>query len=286
MENKNSLDLDLAIDFFENILNILKDYKLIKNRFNLKNNNLEIDFDDPEWPSAIPPSLLCNLESEKDKLERAEGIIETFFTNEDSKLKILDFGCGEGHITFNLLKNNDRNVYGYDIKKHNNYYWETYKEFITDNLDLIENKSPYDIIFLYDVIDHVENDLNTFKTITKLLKKDGKIIMRCHPWCSRHGGHLYHKINKAFIHLFLDDQSEIFCQKTIFPLAKYRDLIKNSNLEIINESIEKQNVEDYFKQEKIKKIILKKWNRKENDEFPLFQLEQNFVDYVLKIKNS
>jgi len=282
MENKNSLDLDLAINFFENLLNFLNDYRLIKNNSKFKSDTKEIDFDDLNWPPAIPPSLVCDSQSDIAKLERAEGIIETFFTNEDSKLKILDFGCGEGHVTFNLLKNNKNNVYGYDIKKYNNYYWNTYEEFITDNINLIKQKAPYDIIFLYDVVDHMEDCLNTFKIIKDVLAKDGKIIMRCHPWCSRHGGHLFQKNNKAFIHLFLDSDPEIFIKKTIFPLATYRDMIKNLNLEIVSESVEKQNVEEYFQQEKLKKIILQKWNRKENEEFPVFQLEQNFIDYVLK----
>ena len=120
--------------------------------------------------------------------------------------------------------------------------------------------------------------------------------MRCHPWSSRHGTHLYKQINKAFLHLvFTDDEifamglKEQFAHKVLDPLSFYRDLIKQSGLKTIKEDITTSPVEIFFTQnEEIMRRIKEKWKTssdpelKDGSKFPRDILEIEFVDYWLE----
>ncbi len=79
-----------------------------------------IKIDDPNWPIAICPALICD---EFEKFERADGIIEEFL-KEDRNRKILDYGCGEGHLVFQIKKHSPEFVIGYDIKSTQNDLWK------------------------------------------------------------------------------------------------------------------------------------------------------------------
>ena len=66
--------------------------------------------------------------------------------------------------------------------------------------------------------------------IRSVCAPNAKIFIRCHPWISRHGGHLYHQLNKAFAHLVFSpaelqmlnvDLAESI--KVVSPLKEYRN---------------------------------------------------------------
>src|SRR4051812_1118998 len=54
--------------------------------------------DSAAWPPAVEPSLICNVSSEQDKEDRAEGILDIIIDVHLEGLTVLDFGCGEGHL--------------------------------------------------------------------------------------------------------------------------------------------------------------------------------------------
>jgi cyclopropane fatty-acyl-phospholipid synthase-like methyltransferase len=51
------------------------------------------------WPIAVHPDLICNDESEADKMARAQAILDIIISDSVQGKKVLDFGCGEGHLT-------------------------------------------------------------------------------------------------------------------------------------------------------------------------------------------
>ena len=122
-----------------------------------------------------------------------------------------------------------------------------------------------------------------------MLKNDGLIIMRCHPWCSRHGGHLYHQKNKAFIHLvFSDDELRklgIHPDKSIRKVTQpriYKEWIEECGLKIVSEDIIKTSTEDFFHHSLITQRINQSCNRLPEQELALSVLDQSFIDYTLK----
>jgi len=246
-----------------------------------------------EWPEAVFQIQIADENSEKDKEERAEGIADMLLPPLGGK-KFLDFGCGEGHVAKYVSKDASTAV-GYDIVKSGSQVWEENTEgfILTQNFDTVRANGPYDVILIYDVLDHVQSTIESVLEQAKsVLAQEGRIYIRCHPWVSRHGGHAYRKINKAFIHLVFNDQELKdlgidleFNNRVFMPLITYGTAIKNVNLKLESEpELDTQEVEEFFSLNPlIRSRILKSFGITEwKAEKPGFQLSQCFVDYILK----
>lgn len=248
-----------------------------------------------DWPEAVLDFQIVDQDSEEEKMDRAEGIIDILIQEDLDNKKFLDFGCGEGHMAKYASKQSKISV-GYDIKvpEKTSFNWDGLDQnflLTTDFKKVIQN-GPYDIIVLYDVLDHAEESFeDVFDKVKSVLSDEGKIYLRCHPWSSRHGSHLYRKINKAFIHLVLSEQ-EIknlgfdfeFNKKIIYPLVSYESSIQRSGLKLLNRETETQEVELFFEENDIlrNRILnafeISDWAREGK---PIFQMSLCFVDYIL-----
>ena len=249
---------------------------------------------DPLWPAAVDPSLICDEASEEDKTSRANDVLNIIIERNLQDVKFLDYGCGEGHMAVKSKDLGTSLSVGYDIKTSTNFIWETQQEKVLLTTDFVKvaNAGPIDVILLYDVLDHLENE-TAIEVLTKLktiLTRNGSIYLRCHPFCSRHGNHLYREINKAFIglvftHKELEDMgyNPMKTERILFPGKTYNEYISKSGLTIVKTNVDRDTVEPFFlKNEDIKAKILSSWDRGINEEFPAFQMEQSFVDYELK----
>lgn len=256
------------------------------------------------WPMAIDPELICTMTSEQDKEDRAEGIIDLILDTNLKGLKFLDFGCGEGHIAKKIIEQNVSKSTGYDIKS--NPKWENWSMnsqglSFTDNWDKVVEEGPYDIILLYDVIDHimgsVDDLVSVLSSIKKVMNDNSQIFIRCHPFCSRHGTHLYHDLNKAYAHLVFTEEElasmgyqGVPTRRVIHPLMTYKQWFKLAGFQLYKrDHVYKESVEPFFEgNNKIAKRIKSAWldspdeNLRSGKIFPRMQLEQQFVDYILK----
>jgi 2-polyprenyl-3-methyl-5-hydroxy-6-metoxy-1,4-benzoquinol methylase len=84
-------------------------------------------------------------------------------------LNILDYGSGNDFFlnTFN--------------QKHNLYYLDlnrgVYKKNINKLFDLKNSENFFDIVTLWGVLEHVANPYNFFKIISKVIKKNGLLVI-------------------------------------------------------------------------------------------------------------
>jgi 2-polyprenyl-3-methyl-5-hydroxy-6-metoxy-1,4-benzoquinol methylase len=258
---------------------------LINNEFIELKKLLESD----QWPAAVDSSLICDPNSEPDKLKRAEGILELLIEESLENKKFLDFGCGEGHVPF---KSKSFMSFGYDIKE--DPHWSGFRSntvVLTTDIEIIKSNAPYDAILVYDVLDHLEqsNILDTLTQIKNLLSNKGTIYLRVHPFCSRHATHLYQKINKAFVHLIFttDEIMELGYDcpanaHVMFPLLTYGEFIKKTNLKIKNSNVLRERIEDFFINTPIIRKRMKNNYKDAKFDFPNWQCEQQFLDYVLR----
>lgn len=263
-----------------------KEFSILKEILNSEN-----------WPEAVMSFQIADENSEKDKDERAEGICDLILPPLSGK-RFLDFGCGEGHVAKRATKDSLISV-GYDVVKNSRsqLLWEENHEnfLLTTDFGKVQELGPYDVVLIYDVLDHVEGESQSemLSRAASVLADGGKIYLRCHPWCGRHGGHLYKKINKAFVHLvFSDDElsklglePDFSITKVTAPLFSYGEIIKQSGLVQDTEpEMDCQDVEEFFKENPmVKQRILKRWGLKEwGSSPPAFQMSQCFIDYVLK----
>lgn len=250
-----------------------------------------------EWPEAVFPDQIADESSDRDKAERGEAIAEIMLPPYAGK-RFLDFGCGEGHVARHIAKEASVSV-GYDVVSPANpsVAWEEKQGslLLTTDFENVRREGPYDLVLLYDVVDHCECDpAEVLKSVASVLAPNGSVIMRCHPWCSRHGGHIYRKINRAFVHLVFseDELRELGVEpehnnKVLKPLASYGRAIDASGLARESEAeIDSQEVEEFFKSTPlVRDRILRHWGAKAwGQDPPEFQMSQCFLDYVLKKK--
>jgi cyclopropane fatty-acyl-phospholipid synthase-like methyltransferase len=247
--------------------------------------DIEKYLNDPEWPEAVDIKFVCDDTSDEQKTERAQDIIDILLPKDYKDKSILDFGTGEGHTSRVFKQKGVQKAFGFDI----------YNKFIKDDgLNLttdweeIEKNAPYDYIIAYDVLDHLEriNIAESLYLLYDILSPTGKLFVRYHPFTSRHGGHLYKDINKAYAHLVLNKQEKtkylkdkpIYTEPYAMPLTIYREAAKVSKFLIESEQNMTSKVEEFFFKSEISERIGKNLGV---TTFPLSQMSLQFVDHVL-----
>lgn len=244
-----------------------------------------------KWPEAVNPNLICDRSSEQDKVERAVGIIELMVEQNLTGKKYLDFGCGEGHTVAEAAKHGTALAIGYDRER--NETWDRLggeNVSFTDKWVEVEAAGPYDAVVLFDVIDHTigESPVQILEKVKSVLAPDGLIYLRTHPYTSRHGTHLYHKLNKAYLHLvFTEEELATLVPdyvteanaKVTLPMAQYAAVFTEAGLTQVSKRDITERVEAFFKIPKIAERIMRKTGHKT---FPEFQMSLQFIDYVLK----
>lgn len=245
--------------------------------------NLPINLlNDPDWPQAIHENLICS-DNPLEISERARGIICLMIEEDLDKKKFLDFGCGDGMCAVIANDEFGATSTGYDINRDVNWPIDT-TALLTTNWEHVVKRGPYDVILMHDVLDHLK-DLNSIgeclRNVKKILKRNGRLYVRCHPYTSKHATHSYEKFNKAYIHLVLNEKEmkKIKHEKTLKILKpiwtyenNFKELFKVSNRRNITDS-----VDPFFKRKDISDKIIKNLGF-----FPEFQMTLQFIDYTLK----
>ena len=239
-----------------------------------------------QWPQAVDPETICSENDEK-ALERATCIIHLVINESLEKKKFLDIGCGQGHVVTKARELGSE-AFGYDLHSEN---FRFQAPWFTSSFEEVYKNAPYDVILLHDVLDHLEevDPIALMHRVKEILSNEGRVYIRNHPWSSRHGGHLYEQINKAFAHLVFDEieltrMGGHQCKyniKVVRPIETYRHWFKSSGFEIKSETPIKTPVEPFFLEpsyvhENLSEIWKTKSEMEEN-------MEIDFVEYTLEL---
>jgi len=243
------------------------------------------------WPVAVPDHLV-NSATKEDQINRANMVWDMFSDRPIEKMDFLDFGCGEGWITKQALSRGASTATGYDIEENPNWANIEGVNFTTDLSELSEN--TYDVIMLFDVLDHCEDPVGVMQKVKSLLKlSGGSVYVRCHPWTSKHATHAYKQgLNKAFIHLFLnwdeidfflgEDQKPMFTRKEINPVEAYRWWFHEFNI-AKERFVKGEPLSDFFLVESFKKLVIDEQKIPSDRVEGFFKdMEIDFVDFVLE----
>lgn len=247
----------------------------------------------PKWPIAIDKELICDPSNEEHKADRGSSITAFFIADNLAGKKFLDFGCGEGHVVKSAQARGAALSMGYDIVPQGKFEWDQDYGDLFTNWEIVKECGPYDVVLLYDVIDHAKNPEEVMNRLRSVTTPQSSVFVLTHPWCSRHGGHLYHNFNYAFAHIiFTEDELKSLgawkdhgVQPVVNPINKYKAWF-GSHFSITRTEITKDPVEDFFKQSLIKDRIIKRFNTLNPifSDLPHFQMGQSFHEYVLKVK--
>lgn len=91
----------------------------------------------------------------------------------------LDIGCGAGQFIESFLKiKKNWNVYAHDLTELNKKKVSKYKikKFFVGDIKKIDKK--FDLISMNHVLEHLTTPTQTLKDVKRLLKKDGKLVLR------------------------------------------------------------------------------------------------------------
>ncbi len=248
------------------------------------------DINNDNWPQAVLPHLIISDKHPDATIKKQFRAVQMIgLMGVPTGARILDCGCGEGHVANEMANNNE--VIGYDITS--SPIWNTLDRFnltFTTSREIVTARKPFDFITLYDVIDHLEgvSPEEFLSWIISLLSENGKVFVRCHPWTSAHGGHLYETMNKAYIHLALtaDEIAQAGLQplpnlKIVRPLATYDKLIENAGFVINNRKGYSDPVPKYFSGELLDRIVNVTWRGAIDHETALKIMSNQFIDYTL-----
>ncbi len=261
-------------------------------------------FEGSAWPRAVDPALICDDNNEDDKMMRAENILDQSLVASLKGQKLLDFGCGMGHVAYKGTLSGAVVSVGYDIVESG---WDKLPKadtlVMTTDFEKVKENGLYDFVIMYDVLDHLvgEEPGTALEKIKSVLAKKGKVAVRTHPYSSATGTHLYKTANKAYAHLVFTneelDQLGVLgglpTMKVLHPLAMYRKFFTDAGFSVVSEIPIQQPVDPFFKANTpVAKRIKSQWknspdqNLRSGSQFPDFQMSLQFVDYLLEIKAS
>lgn len=179
-----------------------------------------------------------------------ETTIEKYIGKTPSNAIVLDIGCGSGG-NFDLISKYYKNIYGVEasscvmeIAKQKYPDINISQGDLPDNVPFSDNY--FDIIFLLDVLEHIEDDSSALKTIFKKLKPGGYLILTVpafnflwshHDEINHHKrryslGELTSKIRKNNFKI----KCESYFNTLLFPLIALVRLVKKGNASLKNKS--------------------------------------------------
>lgn len=248
------------------------------------------DYKSADWPEAIDPKMIIKKDNKAEQKFRALQIINHIREPLKDK-KVLDFGCGNGYVAAEASHTAQLSV-GYDIQEDS--MWADHKSDnlkLTTSLDTVKENGPYDLIIMYDVLDHIVAAAPTdvVKSASELLSEQGVLFIRTHPWTSRTGGHIYEQYNKAYIHLIMtpDEMAKEGIEiepnsKIIRPMAAYELWFSEANLSVVDRKSKTNLVENHFVDSIMDRIVKINWGNKIDNDTARKIMGNHFIDYKLK----
>lgn len=234
------------------------------------------------WPEAVPPFLAKREPSTEDQINRAKAVLDMMLYGDLQGTHFLDFGCGDGWIAHQALARGVIKSVGYDIAE--SPVWKSLPgvAFTT----ALPKSELFDIIMLYDVLDHCADPVEVMAQVKSLLRKDGCVYVRCHPWTSKHATHLFKQgVNKAYLHLFLKWHelaelvgTPLFTREERRPLEAYHWWF--NQFEVRKEKEVREPVSEFFHVPAFKELLAGEQGLTDVDAF-LKLMEVQFVDFLL-----
>lgn len=208
----------------------------------------------PESPKSLSELTELRMLAKSDKWTPAyeaglsdEARALKFLSSLSTPLKdknVLDFGSCDGALSqLSATRLRAKQVVSYDVNlcRHNSLSDPSVVN--TDNLKLVQQMSPYDIILANDVLDHMSNPSHWLRTMRSLIKEsDGRAFVRCHPYTSRNGAHIGEQLNRSHLHLVFTEEelatfgvSSKFTQRIVDAHKTYRSLFEDSGFKVVRE---------------------------------------------------
>lgn len=192
----------------------------------IQNPYTKAEYEENYWREAVDPDgTKRNLFLERsERLKNWYGSIVGFI-NKQNPGKILDVGCGPGFLLSAIDSKHKK--YGIEVSDICiKYIRENYPE-INVQKTLIDDKTfqeeYFDIIVLYHIVEHLEHPLKFLTTISKILNKEGLIIIgtpNIESFCAKRFKGNFRLLGKTHLTMFSEKTLLLLLNNIGFQIVK------------------------------------------------------------------
>lgn len=170
-----------------------------------------------------------------------ENIVKFIGLNE----KIIEIGAGTGNVSRFLQKKGYNNISVGEMHLNGLKYAQTYGIENCYQFDLLDApfEKEFDVVCMFDVLEHIEADEEALHNVSKILNKKGKIILTvpAHMWLWNRddavAGHKKRYTKKQLIEILERNGFEILFARYFFmfitPLLVLRRIFNKDNKKIV-----------------------------------------------------
>jgi len=168
--------------------------------------------------------------------ELTQQFTDHFSPSEIIDMDVLDFGCGDGELSFLMAKLGAKSVIGVElaserysaaVKKLETKHFPVQPHFIlaSDTIKLELTDNSMDVILCFDVLEHVmEYDL-IIREWYRVLRPGGKILIWWVPWWHPYGPHIESLIPIPWCHLFFSEKTLLNTCARIYDMPEFKPRI-------------------------------------------------------------
>lgn len=147
--------------------------------------------------------------------------------------KILDFGCGSGHLCFLLASSGARSVEGIDLnasdiefaaaagEKLNLSDTLTFSK-VSDSKRIEAPREAFDIITCFDVLEHIEHLPQIAQEWARILRPGGRILIWWQPYYHPFGHHLMSYLPLPWVHVLFSKRTLADVCNRVFLMPEYK----------------------------------------------------------------
>lgn len=155
--------------------------------------------------------------------------------------KVLDIGCGGG-LFLSKMKDAGAEVLGIELSDTRAYYAKTKHDFEVVKRTIEDeywkaSHGTFDVVTLWDVIEHVNFPLATLKSAAEMLKSGGMLLIDtpCRDAFYHRFGEFTYWLSGGKYPTFLNTMysSKPFGHKQIFSLAEMKSALEEAGLEVV-----------------------------------------------------
>lgn len=134
-------------------------------------------YDDPEYVKNVEMEILSTYEYRKNQYapERLSYILQNATGITKEKMNLLDLGCGPGYFLNHLHEENVQ-YKGLELAKFLVEICRKRGLNVTDTMLEDEPDQKYNVITLFDVLEHLKNPIGLYKTLNTKLEKGGYVL--------------------------------------------------------------------------------------------------------------
>lgn len=180
-----------------------------------------------------------SLQSNPERIENQVNAVKKYVNLQNKK--VLDIGCGGG-LFLSKMKSDGAKVIGIELSDSRAYYAKTKHELEITKRPIEDRyweifKNAFDVITLWDVIEHVNFPLATLKSAVSMLKKDGIFLIDtpCRDAFYHRFGEFTYRVSNGRYPTFLNTMysAKPFGHKQIFSLHEIKEAFESVGLQVI-----------------------------------------------------